>query len=139
MDQRLTLVTLGVNNMQKMRAFYEKVFDWKPLEEGNEDVVFYKLNGLMLGLYGRQALAVEAGLKSEGSGFKGFSLACNLRSQDEVDQLFKVLEGRGVNIIKPPQETEWGGYSGYITDPEENLWEIAYNPFWEYDEKGNVL
>ncbi|MDZ7693089.1 MAG: VOC family protein [Balneolaceae bacterium] len=93
----------------------------------------------MLGLFGRQALADDANVASKGSGFKGFALAHNLQSKGEVDQLVETLEMRGVNIIKPPHKTEWGGYSGYIADPEDNLWEIAYNPFWKYDEKGKCF
>lgn len=139
MEQRLTLITLGVKDLEKMRLFYQHTFGWKPLENSNENVVFFQLNGIQLGLFGWKDLADDANVNSTGNGFKGFSLAQNLSSKKEVDQLFKNLRSRGATITKNPSETFWGGYSGYIADPEHNLWEIAYNPFMEYDESGNVI
>ncbi|NIW47177.1 MAG: VOC family protein [candidate division Zixibacteria bacterium] len=139
MQQRLTLITLGINNLEKMRSFYQNTFGWKPLENSSDQIVFFQLNGILLSLYGREALAEDAEVSSVGSGFKGFTLAHNLRSEEEVDQLFSELESKGAKIVKHPRKVFWGGYSGYIADPEDNLWEIAYNPFMEYDEAGNVV
>ncbi|MDR8394359.1 VOC family protein [Aliifodinibius sp. S!AR15-10] len=139
MEQRLTLVTLGVEDMQKMRSFYEEKFGWIAEEESNDEVTFFKLNGVLFGLFGREALAEDADVDSKGEGFRSFALAHNLRSDAEVDKLFRELKEKGVTIEKAPEKTFWGGYSGYIADPEGNLWEIAHNPFMEYDELGNVL
>lgn len=139
MEQRLTLITLGVRNLEKMRSFYTETFGWEPLEHSNSEIVFFQLNGIQLALFGREDLAEDAEVDASGSGFKGFSLAHNLQSEEEVDRLFEKLESKGADIQKRPQKTSWGGYSGYIADPEDNLWEIACNPFMNYDEAGNVL
>jgi uncharacterized glyoxalase superfamily protein PhnB len=92
-----------------------------------------------LSLYPREKLAEDAQVPHEGNGFKGFTLAHNLRSKAEVDQLFSELEQKGVTIVKQPEEVFWGGYSGYVSDLDDNLWEIAFNPFLPLDEKGNTL
>jgi len=120
-----------------MRDFYEDVFGWEPMH-ADENVVFFRLNGIVLGLFGKTALAEDAGVPAEGEGFKGFSLSHNLRSEEEVDMLISELEAKGVQIVKRPQKVFWGGYSSYIADPEGNLWEIAYNPYLKMDNQGNV-
>ncbi len=139
MEQRLTLITLGVDDLARMRAFYEEVFGWTPVEDDSDHIVFFQLNGIQLALYGRRALAEDARVDPEGSGFRSFTLAHNLRSEKAVDRQFDVFEANGVNIAKPPAKTFWGGYSGYIADPEDNLWEIAYNPYMAFDDAGNVV
>jgi uncharacterized glyoxalase superfamily protein PhnB len=139
MEQRRTLITLGVENLDKMRLFYENIFEWKPLNNSNENIVFFQLNGIQLALFGREELADDANIESDGSGFKGFTLAYNLRTKEEVNQLFSELKSKDMDIVKSPKETPWGGYSGYVSDPENNLWEIAFNPFMEYDKVSNVL
>ena len=88
----------------------------------------------MLSLYGRKALAEDATVSENGSGFKGFTLAYNTRSEDEVDKLIEGLRSKGVKIVKEPQKVFWGGYSSYISDPDNNLWEIAFNPYMIPDE-----
>lgn len=138
MEQRLTMITLGVGDMDKMRSFYEEKFRWAAREDSNEQIVFFKLNGILLGLFGKQALAEDATVDAAGEGFRGFTLAHNLQSEAEVDKLFTEFKAQGVTVTKDPEKTSWGGYSGYIADPEGNLWEIAYNPFMEYDDSGNV-
>ena len=92
----------------------------------------------MLSLFPRKELAKDATVPSEGNGFRSFSLAHNLRSEQEVDALFVELTSKGVAILKQPQKVFWGGYSGYVADPDGNLWEIAYNPFLPLDNNGNV-
>ena len=139
MEQRLTLITLGVDDHARMRQFYTEVFGWESTEASNEDITFFQLNGIQLALFGREELAEDAAVNAEDSGFRSFTLAHNLRSEQEVDELFEELTEKGAEIAKKPQKTPWGGYSGYIADPEGNLWEIAYNPFMEYDENGNVV
>lgn len=147
MEQRLTYITLGVNDLPLMRDFYKNVFGWEPMD-ANENVVFFRLNGIVLGLFGNTALAEDAGVpatglpatgaSAEGEGFKGFSLSHNLRSEEEVDALFSALEEKGVKVVKRPEKVFWGGYSSYVADPEGNLWEIAYNPYLKMDSEGNV-
>jgi uncharacterized glyoxalase superfamily protein PhnB len=139
MEQRLSLITLGTENVPALTSFYEETFGWKPLPNSNEEVTFFQLNGFQLGIFGKQALAEDAQISSAGSGFKGFSLSYNLQSQKEVDELFKELKAKNVKVLKEPQKVFWGGYSGYIADLDGNIWEIAHNPYMEFDEDGNVI
>jgi uncharacterized glyoxalase superfamily protein PhnB len=139
MEQRLTIVGLGVNDLQKASDFYENKFGWKKTKSSNENIVFFQMNGILLSLYPREKLAEDAMVSSEGSGFKGFTLAYNTRTKEEVDVLVGTLESKGVKIVKQPEDVFWGGYSSYVADIDDNLWEIAYNPFLPLDEKGNAL
>ncbi|SFF85448.1 VOC family protein [Pontibacter chinhatensis] len=134
MEQRLTLITLGVRNLQRAREFYQNVFGWQPIEKDSEGIVFFQLNGMQLALFPQESLADDAGVSPEGSGFKKFSLAYNVRSEQEVDELVAELEEKGATVLKRPEKVFWGGYSSYISDPDDNLWEIAYNPFLLPDE-----
>lgn len=129
MEQRITLITLGVSDLKKSRDFYEKKFGWTPLPTSSDDIVFFQLNAIQLALFPDQALAEDAQVEAHGSGFKKFTLAHNVRSEKEVDELVAQLEERGVVIVKRPQKVFWGGYSGYVADLDQNLWEIAYNPY----------
>jgi len=138
MEQRATIIGLGVADLEKATEFYENCFGWRKTETSNENITFFQLNGLLLSLYPRDLLARDAGIRPDGSGFKGFSLAHNLRSKAEVDTLFAQLSEKGVRIVKPAEEVFWGGYSGYIADLDNNLWEIAFNPFMTLDEHGNT-
>ncbi|NER17533.1 VOC family protein [Spongiivirga citrea] len=138
MDQRLTIITLGVSDLKKSTDFYETKFGWKKSEFSNEHISFFILNGIQLAIYGRNELADDATVDSNGNGFKGFTLAYNTKSEKEVDQLIEELRKKGVEIVKEPQKVNWGGYSSYIADIDGNLWEIAFNPFLELDERGNV-
>lgn len=99
--------------------------------ESPPTVAFFTLNGSWLGLYGREALAEDAAVPAEGSGFAGFALAHNVDSEDEVDAVMKQAVAAGATMVKQPRKVFWGGYSGYFRDPDGHLWEIAYNPhFW---------
>jgi catechol 2,3-dioxygenase-like lactoylglutathione lyase family enzyme len=138
MEQRLSFITIGVHDLEKMKHFYMEKFGWAPLKE-LEGIVFFKLNGFILALFPSHELAKDAGITGEHNGFKRFSLAINMSSEAEVNEMFAKLSARGVNIIKAPEKVFWGGYSGYVEDAENNLWEIAYNPFLVLDEKGNVI
>lgn len=93
----------------------------------------------MLELFDREALAKDAGVSHEGSGFPGFTLAYNAQSEKEVDEVFEQMRKSGAKIVKEPHKTDWGGYSGYFADPDGFLWEVAHNPIWKYDDKGRVL
>ena len=138
MEQRLTIITLGVADLKTAAAFYENTFGWKRTPASNEHIVFYQLNGMLLSLFPKTSLAEDAKSDVMGTGFKGFTLAYNTRSEKEVDELIEKLRKQGVQIVKEPQKVFWGGYSSYVADPDGNLWEIAYNPFLPLDEKGNV-
>ncbi len=138
MEQRLTMITLGVSDLKQSTHFYVTKFGWEKSESSNEFISFFTLNGIQLALYERSELAKDATVESTGSGFKGFTMAYNTRSENEVDKLIKKMKEDGVKVIKEPQKVSWGGYSAYVSDLDGNLWEIAFNPFLELDEKGNI-
>ncbi len=139
MEQRLTMITLGVNDLGMMRTFYSDIFGWEEVDFESDTIVFYNLNGIQLALYRRASLEADTGLVLQGDAHRTTVLAHNLRSREAVDTLFADLEERGVEIVKDPEDVYWGGYSGYVSDPEGNLWEFAHNPFMELDEEGNVV
>lgn len=129
MKQKLSLITLGVENIQTAKDFYEDILGFTPTKDSNESVVFYDMGSMQLGLFQYEELAKDASVSKEGSGFRRFSLAHNEPSVEAVDALFAYLKEKGVTIIKEPEEVFWGGYSGYFADPDDHLWEVAYNPF----------
>ena len=133
MEQRITYITLGVNDLNTSIDFYENKFGWKRSAQGSDDLIVFELRGLYLALYPKNALAhdaaMDAGVDAGGQGFRGFTISYNVRSVQEVDDLIAVLKSRGVHVVKEPQKVFWGGYSSYIGDPDGNLWEIAYNPY----------
>lgn len=131
MEPRLSLVTLGVSDLARARKFYEEGLGFPVQPQSTDDVVFFGLRGVWLGLWSRESLAEDAGVSSEGSGFRGMALAHNVRSRDEVDGLLAQAERAGATIVRRAQEAFWGGYTGYFTDPDGHLWEVAWNPhFW---------
>jgi catechol 2,3-dioxygenase-like lactoylglutathione lyase family enzyme len=131
MEQRISIITLGVDDILRSKDFYERGLGIKPLEFSNQYITFYRMGSVWLALYSREALAKDAAVASEGSGFHGFTIAHNVRTKDEVDIMIDEARSAGANIIKEPQIAEWGGYSGYFSDPDGYLWEVAYNPeFW---------
>ncbi|HEJ9707344.1 TPA: VOC family protein [Pseudomonas aeruginosa] len=134
----VSLVTLGVADLARS-SLYDQALGWQPSSDGNEQVVFLKGRNLVLGLYGRSALAEDAQVEDRPTGFAAITLACNCASRDEVDRLFSAATAAGGQATKMPQEVFWGGYSGYVADPDGHLWEIAYNPFWPFDEQGNLV
>ena len=128
MKPRISMITLGVRDLAASIHFYEEGLGF-PRMESPPTVAFFTLNGTWLGLYGRDALAEDAQVSPEGGGFPGFSLAHNLGSEAEVDQLMAQALAAGATLAKAPQKVFWGGYSGYFKDPDGYLWELAYNPF----------
>lgn len=138
MDQRLSVVTLGVADLARARRFYEAGLGWKPSGAGNEHVVFFQSGGMVLALFGRHALAEDGNIGDDGGGFGGITLAHNVRGRAEVDAAIEQAKAAGARILKPAQETFWGGYSGYFADPDGHPWEVAHNPFWPLDAHGNV-
>jgi catechol 2,3-dioxygenase-like lactoylglutathione lyase family enzyme len=137
MEQRLSIVTLGVRDLAKSRKFYEAL-GWRAAKAGGEGVVFFQINGLALALFGRAALAKDAGVPDSAPGFSGISLAHNVRDKAEADAVLAHAAKCGGRLVKPAQDTFWGGYSGYFADPDGHLWEVAWNPFFPLDEKGNL-
>lgn len=138
MDQHLHIVTLGVKDLETSRKFYEETLGWKAAAVSSDGITFFQAGGVVLALFPREALAEDAVTSPEGSGFSGFTLAHNARSESEVDEIIRDLKAKGVTIAKEPQKVFWGGYSSYFVDPDGYHWEVAYNPFFPFDEKGNV-
>jgi len=138
MKQHLHIVTLGVRDLDRSRKFYTETLGWKPASASSDDVVFFQAGGVVLGLYPREKLAEDAQTFPEGSGFAGITLAYNARSEAEVNEIIRDLEAKGVKIAKQPQKVFWGGYSSYFVDPDGFYWEVAYNPFFPFDEGGNL-
>jgi predicted lactoylglutathione lyase len=132
---RLSLVTLGVGDLARSRAFYEALgLVASPQSQG--DVVFFQLEGVVLAVFPRHLLAEDAKIPGEGSGFSGITLAQNLASPEEVDAAFAHALACGAKPCKAPEKVFWGGYSGYFADPDGHLWEVAHNPFFAMDERG---
>lgn len=130
MKPRISMITLGVRDLAAAIIFYEKGLGF-PRMESPPGVAFFTLNGTWLGLYGREALAEDAQIAAEGNGFEGFSLAHNVPSENDVDEVVAQAVAAGATLIKKPQKVFWGGYSGYFKDLDGHLWEVAHNPlFW---------
>ena len=134
---RLTLVTLGVADVARSALFYE-ARGWQRSSASNDDVSFFQLGGLALSVFGRQALADDAGVSSDGSGFAAISLAINLESVAEVDRVAAEWVACGGAMVKVPEHVFWGGYSGYVADPDGHLWELAYNPGFVVSADGSI-
>ena len=130
MEQHINYITLGVADLAESRRFYRDVFGWQETADSNENIAFFQAgNALLLALFGKAALAHDAQIPEQSSGFPRFTLAHNVGSEAEVDALFAGFAAKNTNIIKAPQKVFWGGYSGYLADPDGFLWEIAFNPF----------
>ncbi len=129
MQPRISMITLGVRNIAASVKFYRDGLGFPQKEFDSEDVAFFTLAGTWLGLYGRDALADDAEVPREGSGFSGIALAHNVTSEEEVDRVLAEAVAAGATLTKPGQKVFWGGYSGYFADPDGYLWEVAYNPF----------
>jgi uncharacterized protein len=137
MEQRVSLITLGVKDLDQSRAFYERL-GWRRSALNAEGVVFFQVGGLVLSLFPREHLAKDAALSPEGSGFCGIALAYNTRSKQEVDEVLHEAERAGALILKPAQEAFWGGYSGYFSDPDGYPWEVAWNPGFTIEPDGSI-
>jgi catechol 2,3-dioxygenase-like lactoylglutathione lyase family enzyme len=138
MNQFLHLITLGVRDFEKSKNFYADTLGWRPASASGDDVMFFQAGGVVLAIYPRAKLAEDALTSSEGKGFSGITLAYNARSESEVDEIIADLKSKGVKIAKEPQKVFWGGYNSYFADPDDYLWEVAYNPFFPFDEQGNL-
>lgn len=138
MNQHLHIVTLGVRDFKKLFEFYSKFLGWSLSSNSNDDIAFFQAGGVVLAIYPRETLAEDAMIPPEGSGFSGFTLAYNTQSEAEVDEIIKDLKSQGVKIVKEPQKVFWGGYGSYFADPDDYRWEVAYNPFFIFDESGDL-
>ncbi|MEQ8443513.1 MAG: VOC family protein [Alphaproteobacteria bacterium] len=128
MQPRISMITLGVRDLERAVSFYETGLGF-PRMESPPEVAFFTLNGTWLGLFGRESLAEDAGVSADGDGFPGFSLAHNVQSEADVDVVIQKAVAAGATLVKPAQKVFWGGYSGYFKDPDGYLWEVAHNPF----------
>ncbi|MEJ8571736.1 VOC family protein [Microbaculum marinum] len=138
MDQRISLVTLGVADVQESAAFYGRL-GWRRSEQSQAEIVFFDAGGIVLGLFGRAALADDADVPPQGSGFRAVALAQNLPTRDAVDAALADAVKAGARVVRRAEEVFWGGYSGYFEDPDGHLWEVAFNPHWSLDETGRIV
>jgi uncharacterized protein len=135
-DQRVSLITLGVRDLKRARAFYEAL-GWKSRADPDDDVVFFQAGGVVVALWDRTELAQDSGVE-DSVGWGGITPAHNVRSPEEVDAIIAEAEAAGARIARPGAETFWGGYSGVFIDPDGHPWEIAHNPHWTLAEDGSV-
>ena len=133
----ISVITLGVMNLQRSTVFYEKLGFLKS-KKSDTSITWLRTNGTVLTLYPWELLAKDATLSSVGSGFRGITLALNMQSRDDVDTMVLNAREAGAQTLKTPQPVFWGGYSGYFTDPDDHIWEVAHNPFTPVDEHGNL-
>jgi uncharacterized protein len=128
MEQRLSMITLGVRDMTRARTFYESGLGWRR-DAGEGDVAFYQVGGVILSLFEWDKLAEDAGLPAAGSGFRGATVAFCTRSKEEVELVIAQADRAGAKVLVSPRDAFWGGYHAYFADPDGHLWEVAYNPF----------
>jgi uncharacterized protein len=138
MKPRLNIVTLGVSNLQKSKEFYQNTLGWEPAKGSDNNIVFYNHGGIILSLYPLDKLADDAMLLPDSSGFSGVTLAVNQDTKEAVTETFNKAVKNGAKVLVNPRETFWGGYDAYFADPDGHTWEIAWAPFWEYDEQGSL-
>jgi uncharacterized protein len=139
MDQRLSLITLGVADVSRAREFYEAL-GWKMdggVDDETDHVAFFQAAGVIVALWGRDKLAADSGVEDPG-GWGGITLAYNVRSPDEVDAVLEEAKAAGATIPRSGAETFWGGYSGIFVDPDGHPWEVAHNPRWTVHEDGRT-
>ena len=136
MDQRVSLVTLGVEDLARAHAFFEAL-GWVSGAAPEDDVVFFQAGGMIVALWGRDQLAQDSGVTDHG-GWGGITLAHNVGSPAEVDAVVEEARAAGATIVREGAATFWGGYSGAFLDPEGHAWEVAHNPHWAIDPDGSV-
>ncbi len=135
---RISLVTLGVDDLERATAFYESL-GWRRSASSVEgSIVFIQTSGPVLALFGWEALADDADVPAAGEGFRRVTLALNVGSRDEVDDVFAAFVAAGATPTKQPHAAFWGGYTSYVADPDGHLWEIAHNPYASFDDAGRL-
>ena len=135
--QRVTLITLGVADLAESRAFYARL-GWVEHRESQPSIAFFQLNGLALGLFGRDHIAEDQGRAGAALGTGAMTLAQNFATEIEVDAAFAAALAAGATALKVPEKVFWGGYSGYWADPDGHVWEMAMNPFWPLNADGSL-
>jgi uncharacterized protein len=135
-EQRVSLITLGVANLARARAFYEAL-GWRASGD-TTDVAFFQAGGMVVALWDRAQLAQDSGVENDGAGYDGVVLAHNVGSPAEVDAIVDEARGAGATLTREPGATFWGGYSAVFADPDGHLWEIAHNPHWDILEDGSI-
>jgi uncharacterized protein len=140
MQPCISLITLGTRDLERSVRFYKDGLGWQRSSVGEEtnEVAFFRTNGCILAVWLREELAKDVGVPVEGSGFSGFSLAHNVRTHNEVDQVLTAAARSGGTLVKPAVEKDWGGYAGYFADPDGHLWEVAWNPGFPLREDGTI-
>lgn len=136
MEQRVSLITLGVADLGRARAFYEAL-GWSTGAAPDDDVVFFQAGGMIVALWGREQLAADTGV-ADGAAWGGMTLAHNVRSPTEVDEVLAEADTAGGTVLRSGAETFWGGYSGVFIDPDGHAWEIAHNPHWTLRDDGSI-
>ena len=135
-SQRVSLITLGVRDLGRSKAFYAAL-GWSPVATP-PGAVFYQLDGQVLGLFDLEPLAEDQGRPGAELGFGATTLAQNFADREGVDAAFAMALAAGATALKAPEEVFWGGYSGYYSDPDGHVWEVAHNPFWEISDAGRI-
>ncbi|CEN36147.1 VOC family protein [Capnocytophaga cynodegmi] len=138
MRQKLNLITLGVRDFEKSLNFYENL-GWKKSVQSLDEYALFPLEGIVLGLHLLKDLEEDTTLPYESSSFSGLTISFNAKSEEEVDEVLQKVAQLGATIVKPAQKVYWGGYSGYFKDLDGYLFEVAYNPYWEFDENDNLV
>ena len=141
MEPRISIITLGVSDMQRSWKFYHNGLGLPTGNKPTDAIIYFNLHGTVLGLYPIQKLIedVSPDFPTENSRFSGVTIAHNTRQKCEVDQILRDAEKAGGKIEKPAQPTFWGGYSGYFSDPDGHLWEIAYADSWDFNHDGSLV
>lgn len=137
---RVSIVTLGVGDLQRAIAFYRDGLGWPLSSASSEGIAFFQTGGTVLALYPHDELAADANMEpnTKGDGFSGFTLAQNVTDREQVSRLLQEAEAAGAAIVKEAQDIFWGGHSGYFADPDGHLWEVAYNPYVTLAEDGSL-
>ena len=137
MKQAISFVTLGVGDLARSRQFYAAL-GWKESSSSNADIAFFQAGSVAFALFQREALAEDANVAAQGSGFSGFTLAHNVESEEAVVNTIAEAVAAGATLVRPADKVFWGGFRGYFADPDGFLWEVCYNPFFPLDEDGFV-
>ena len=139
MEPRISFITLGVRDFQRSVKFYRDGLGFPLSSASKGDIAIFKMSGIVLALYPSEKLAEDAQVSPDGSGFRGMTLAHNVRRREEVNEFLSLAAAAGGTISKPAQDVFWGGYSGYFADPDGHLWEVVWNPHFPFDDDGRVV
>jgi uncharacterized protein len=139
LESRISMIALGVRNLPLAVKFYRDGLGFSLSSASNENIAFFKMGGTVLALYPWDKLAEDAQVPPEGNGFRGVTLAHNVRERNEVSEVLALAAASGGKIIKQAQDVFWGGHSGYFADPDGHLWEVCWNPHFPLGDDGGVL